>query len=127
MMQTAQKMGGIAALIGAATNLLGGVVYATLADSSGHSDTELSSKPANTSTGVCHPSVLRGRPLSSSATLSRSAWKCNDRSVPFGKYCRSNPLVFSLVPRCHGECGSQKYTSIPVATEKSACRAISFP
>jgi hypothetical protein len=30
MMQTAQKMGGIAALIGAATNLLGGVVYATL-------------------------------------------------------------------------------------------------
>ena len=29
------------------------------ADSSGHSDTELSSKPANTSTGVCHPSVLR--------------------------------------------------------------------
>jgi hypothetical protein len=36
-------------------------------------------------------------------------------------------LVFSLVPRCHGECGSQKYTSIPVETEKSACRAISFP
>jgi len=30
------------------------------------------------------------------------------RSVPFGKYCRSNPLVFSLVPRCHGLCGSQK-------------------
>jgi len=29
-MQTAQMMGGIAALIGAATNLLGGVVYATL-------------------------------------------------------------------------------------------------
>ena len=29
-MQTSQKMGGIAALIGAATNLLGGVVYATL-------------------------------------------------------------------------------------------------
>src|SRR5882724_306624 len=22
------------------------------------------------------------------------------RSVPFGKYCRSSPLVFSLVPRC---------------------------
>src|SRR5664280_1589526 len=70
---------------------------------------------------------VHGFRLSSSATLSRSAWKCNDRSVPFGKYCRSNPLVFSLVPRCHGECGSQKYTSIPVATEKSACRAISFP
>jgi hypothetical protein len=25
-----------------------------------------------------------------------------------GKYCRSNPLVFSLEPRCQGECGSQK-------------------
>jgi hypothetical protein len=27
---------------------------------------------------------------------------CMLRSVPFGKYWRSNPLVFSLVPRCHG-------------------------
>ena len=26
------------------------------------------------------------------------------RSVPLGKYCRSSPLVFSLVPRCHGLC-----------------------
>ena len=25
-----------------------------------------------------------------------------------GKYCRSSPLVFSFVPRCHGLCGSQK-------------------
>ena len=33
---------------------------------------------------------------------------CCDRSVPFGKYWRSRPLVFSLVPRCHGLCGSQK-------------------
>jgi RNA-directed DNA polymerase len=30
------------------------------------------------------------------------------RSVPLGKYWRSSPLVFSLVPRCHGLCGSQK-------------------
>lgn len=28
------------------------------------------------------------------------------RSVPLGKYWRSSPLVFSLVPRCHGLCGS---------------------
>jgi hypothetical protein len=28
--------------------------------------------------------------------------------VPFGKYWRSSPLVFSLVPRCQGELGSQK-------------------
>jgi hypothetical protein len=25
-----------------------------------------------------------------------------------GKYWRSRPLVFSLLPRCQGECGSQK-------------------
>src|SRR5664279_489689 len=73
------------------------------ADSTGHGDTELSNNSAKTSTGFFHPSVLRGRSLSSSATLSRSAWVCNDRSVPFGKYCRNKPLVFSLVPRCHGE------------------------
>lgn len=30
------------------------------------------------------------------------------RILPFGKYCRSNPLMFSLVPRCQGLCGSQK-------------------
>src|SRR5664279_526728 len=55
------------------------------ADSTGHSDTELSNNSAKTSAGFFHPSVLRGRSLSSSATLSRSAWVCNDRSVPFGK------------------------------------------
>jgi hypothetical protein len=37
------------------------------------------------------------------------------RSVPLGKYWRSRPLVFLLLPRCRGACGSQKYTSIPVA------------
>jgi hypothetical protein len=41
--------------------------------------------------------------------------ECTDKSVPFGKYCRSRPLVFSFDPRCHGLCGSQKYTSILVA------------
>ena len=28
--------------------------------------------------------------------------------VPLGKYWRSSPLVFSLLPRCQGEWGSQK-------------------
>ena len=28
-----------------------------------------------------------------------------------GKYCRSSPLVFSFVPRCQGEWGSQKKIS----------------
>jgi len=30
------------------------------------------------------------------------AWECTDKSVPFGKYCLSNRLVFSFEPRCHG-------------------------
>jgi hypothetical protein len=44
-----------------------------------------------------------------------------------GKYWRSNPFVFSLVPRCQGECGSQKYTSNPVAAAVCSCSAISRP
>ncbi|MGY4368939.1 putative transposase [Bradyrhizobium sp. LB1.3] len=57
---------------------------------------------------VFQPSVFRGRALRAAATadISSALWML--RSVPFGKYCRSNPLVFSLVPRCHGLCGSQK-------------------
>ena len=47
-------------------------------------------------------SVLRGRLLSASATASTSRPSYRARSVPFGKYCRSTPLVFSFVPRCHG-------------------------
>ena len=31
-----------------------------------------------------------------------------DKSVPFGTYWRSNPLVFSLVPRGQGLYGSAK-------------------
>ena len=47
------------------------------------------------------PGIERRDTASSSWTV----WAL--RSVPFGKYCRSRPLVFSLVPRCHGLCGSQ--------------------
>ena len=60
------------------------------------------------SAGVFQPRVLRGRVLSARATASRSSREWRARSVPFGKYWRSRPLVFSLVPRCHGLCGSQK-------------------
>lgn len=49
------------------------------------------------------------------ATLFRWACECTDKSVPFGKYCLSRPLVFWFDPRCYGLCGSQKYTSILVA------------
>ena len=69
----------------------------------------------NASAGVLQPRVLRGRPFSVAATAARSSALCRVRSVPFGKYWRSSPLVFSLVPRCHGLCGSQKYTGRPVS------------
>ena len=64
--------------------------------------------PSRASAGVFQSRVLRGRVLSARATASRSARECRARSVPFGKYCRSSPFVFSLEPRCQGLCGSQK-------------------
>ena len=60
------------------------------------------------SAGVFHPSVCRGRKLRRSAIASQSAWVRCRRSAPLGQYWRSSPLVFSLVPRCQGECGSAK-------------------
>ena len=60
------------------------------------------------SAGVFQLSVLRGRLLSAAATASRSSRECLWRSVRLGKYWRRRPLVFSLVPRCHGLWGSQK-------------------
>ena len=58
--------------------------------------------------GVFQLSVFRGRELRAAATAAISSALCMLRSVPFGKYWRSNPFVFSLVPRCHGLWGSQK-------------------
>jgi hypothetical protein len=46
--------------------------------------------------------------LSAAATAARSCGLWRLRSVPLGKYWRSRPLVFSLVPRCQGEWASQK-------------------
>ncbi|MEQ1545363.1 hypothetical protein [Methyloglobulus sp.] len=37
-----------------------------------------------------------------------------------------NSLVFSLMPRCQGLCGSAKYTLTPVASVNLACAAISL-
>jgi hypothetical protein len=39
----------------------------------------------------------------------------------------STLTVFSLLPRCHGQYASQKYTGMPVAEVSSACRVISVP
>src|SRR5260370_35755007 len=69
--------------------------------------------------GVQNVKVPGGDRFSCGATLFRWACECTDKSVPFGKYCLSRPLVFSFDPRCHGLCGSQKYTSILVANRKA--------
>ena len=77
--------------------------------------------------GVSQFSVLRGRLLSWSAMASRSASVRGDRSVPLGMYWRRSPFVFSFVPRCQGECGSQKYTSRPSCEPILRCWASSLP
>jgi putative transposase len=66
------------------------------------------SRASSASAGVFQPSALRGRELRATATAAICSALCVLRSVPLGKYWRSSPLVFSLVPRCHGLCGSQK-------------------
>lgn len=54
-----------------------------------------------------------------------SSMRCNSSSetsakeASFGKNCCSRSLVFSFVPHCHGEYGSQKYTFISVASINS--------
>src|SRR5215813_9707562 len=92
------------------------------AGSTGHCNTARS-----LSAGVSNPKVFRGRWLSRRAILFRLAWEKCERSVPLGKYCRSKPLVFSLLPRCQGLRGSQKYTCTLVATVKFLWSAISLP
>src|SRR5215213_11213715 len=52
--------------------------------------------------GVLKPSVCRGRRLSLSAMASKSAWVRVRKSRVRGRYWRSSPLVFSLLPRCQG-------------------------
>ncbi len=44
-----------------------------------------------------------------------------------GRQCRRSPFLFSFVPRCWGECGSQKYTATSVAALELTCAAISLP
>src|SRR5699024_11603676 len=80
-----------------------------------------------TSAGVRQHRAFRGVLLSARATPSRSSPDHRDRSVPFGKYCRSSPLVFSFVGRCQGECGSAQNTFVPVSRVNRACPESSLP
>lgn len=52
-----------------------------------------------------------------SAIVSSSLAEYVERSVPFSSQNLGRRLVFSLVPRCQGECGSQKQTG----AESAAC------
>ena len=69
----------------------------------------------NRSAGVSKFNVFLGRSLSRLAIAFSLACDTSDKSIPFGKYCLNNPLVFSLEPRCQGLYGSQKYTWMSVA------------
>jgi hypothetical protein len=57
--------------------------------------------PKNTSCGDLNPSTFLGRWLIRS--VAHFTCSCVDlvKSIPLGKYCRSNPLVFSLSLRFH--------------------------
>lgn len=63
---------------------------------------------ANFPAGVWYNKVFLGRSLSCRTMALSWAWLKVDRSTPWGRYWRSKRLVFSLVSRCHGLCGSQK-------------------
>src|SRR5450432_3793784 len=76
--------------------------------SSQHNDLAHRRYWSKASAGVFHPRAFRGLELRVIATAAMSSALCALRSVPFGKYWRSRPLVFSLVPRCQGLRGSQK-------------------
>ena len=60
------------------------------------------------------PAKRRQKVLESARLVSYETLRAADPTTPslhhiqVGKYWRSRPLVFSLVPRCHGACGSQK-------------------
>ena len=56
-----------------------------------------------TSKGDSQLRHLRGRRLIFATMSASRASETSSKDVSFGKYCRSKPLVFSLVPRCHGE------------------------
>ena len=59
--------------------------------------------------------------------LSRSGRVWVDGLVPLGGYWRRRPLVFSLLPRCHGLRGIAEEHRDAGATLNLAWRAISVP
>ena len=64
------------------------------------------------SAGVAQSSTRRGRVLRRSSACWTWVSVMWVKSVPLGKKSRIRPLLFSLVGRCQGEWGSQKYSSL---------------
>jgi len=63
---------------------------------------------AMASAGVFQSRVFLGRLFIRAAMSLSQVWLASLRSVPLGMNCRSKPLVFSLLPRCQGACGSSE-------------------
>ena len=82
---------------------------------------------SSTSAEVFQPSVFRGLEFSALATAWISRAFHRDKSVPFGKYCRNRPFVFSFVPRCLGLRGSAKSTFTLDSTVKRTRSESSLP
>src|SRR5215475_5595338 len=64
----------------------------------GVSSTDQCNTACSLSAGVSKPKVFRGRRLSRRAIALRCAWEMRAKLVPLGKYWRTKPLVFSLLP-----------------------------
>lgn len=70
--------------------------------------------------GVLKPGICRGRPLSSAAIRSRSAWLYWRRSTVLGRYWRTSPLAFSLLARLPVSLPVQGRLCGPAATRRSS-------
>ena len=79
------------------------------------------------SCGVLKPYCFLGLVLSSQAMWSSSSWSYTFKFSPLGENCRSNPLVFSPLPRCQGVFRSAKYIFRLRFFDISGCCAISAP
>ncbi len=72
---------------------------------------------ASRSAGRAQPTLLRGRVFD----------LVGDCPKLFGGEIAQLASMFSLMPRCHGECASQKYTFVPVSSVICRCSASSLP
>ncbi len=71
-------------------------------------DVKAAISSAMASAGVLQPRVFLGRLFIRVAISLSHVWLTSPRSVPFGMNWRNRPLVFSLLPRCQGACGSSE-------------------